>query len=322
VQRDVALGISSSRSNSTCTTWLLWEDFCRSLTLDPTGADIPDPIPLLQVFAHRYRTGEISPSQSAVRGHTVGDALRAIGQTMAHMGFDDPHLQPFGKLDLRLSRLLSAYNKADPPPARVKPIPLTLIRHTCALQCQSTHPLGHAIADMLTLGFFYLLRPGEYAHTDNPDSAPFRLQDVHLMVGCRRLAHCLCPFHELYATTFACLEFTTQKNGVRGEMIGLCRLGNATFCPVTAIINRVVHLCQHRAQPDVPLYSYYHHRWCLLFSTILTNTLQQSASILGPTLGLSPSDISIRSLECLRISNKYVIRYLLENDISRPLCIS
>jgi len=86
-----------------------------------------------------------------------------------------------------------------------------------------------------------------------------------------------------------------QKNGVRGEMIGLGRSGNATFCPVTAIIKRVVHLRHHRAQPDTPLYSYYRHRWCSLSSTILMNTLRQSASILGPTLGLSLGDISICS---------------------------
>jgi len=144
-------------STTSCTTWLLWEDFCDTLAVDPTGTYVPGIIPLLQVFAHRYRTGEISPSQSAVRGRTVGDALRAVGQTMAHMGLDNPRLQPSGKLDLRLSRLLSAYNKADPPPARVKSIPLVLIRHTCDLQRQSNHPLGHAIADMLTLGFFFLL---------------------------------------------------------------------------------------------------------------------------------------------------------------------
>jgi hypothetical protein len=136
---------------------------------------------------------------------------------MAHMGFDDPRLQPSGKLDLCLSHLLSVYNKADPPPAHVKPIPLTLICHTCALQRQSTHPLGHAIANMRMLGFFYLLRPGKYAHTDNLDSAPFQLQDVHLMEGCQCLAHCSCPFHELYATTFACLEFTTKKWGQGGN---------------------------------------------------------------------------------------------------------
>jgi hypothetical protein len=114
-----------------------------------------------------------------------------------------------------------------------------------------THPLGHAIANMLTLGFFFLLRPGEYAHTDNPDSAPFQLVDVHLMVGCRRLPHRTCPLHELHTATFACLEFTTQKNGVRGEMIGLGRSGNAAFCPIAAIINRVVHLRQAGLRPTL-----------------------------------------------------------------------
>jgi hypothetical protein len=102
--------------------------------VEPTGIDVPDIIPLLQVFAHHYRQGEISPSKSKVRGRTVGDALRAIGQMLAHMGLNDPRLTPSGTLDLRLSRLLSAYNKADPPPSRVKPVPLTLLRYTCDLQ--------------------------------------------------------------------------------------------------------------------------------------------------------------------------------------------
>jgi len=146
---------------------------------------MPDPIPILQVFAHRYRQGKISPSKSLVRGRMVGNALRAMGQTLAHMGFPDPRLTSSGKLDLHLSHLLSAYSKSDPPPHRVEPIPISLLRHTCDLQRQSDHPLGHAIADMLTLGFFYLLHPGEYADTSNPESSPFRLQDIHLMVGCR-----------------------------------------------------------------------------------------------------------------------------------------
>jgi hypothetical protein len=100
---------------------------------------------------------------------------------------------------------------------------------------------------MLTLGFFFLLRPGEYAHTNNPESAPFHLRDIHLMGGSRRLNHLSCQQHELFATTFACLEFTKQKNGVRGELIGLGRSGDPTFCPVTSLIHRVIHLCRHHA---------------------------------------------------------------------------
>jgi hypothetical protein len=40
----------------------------------------------------------------------------------------------------------------------------------------------HVIANMFILGFFFLLCPGEYAQTTNPDSSPFQLCDLHLMV--------------------------------------------------------------------------------------------------------------------------------------------
>jgi hypothetical protein len=290
------MGLSRSRANATCSTWRLWEEFCQSLALDPTVIDVPDPIPIFQVFAHRYRQGEISPSKSAVRGRTVGNALRAVGQTMAHMGLHDPCLTPSGKLDLRISHLLASYTKQDPPPNLVKTIPIALLWHTCDLQCQSLHPLGHAIADMLTLGFFYLLRPGKYANSDNPESTPFHLQDVHLMVGCHRIHHLNCPLHDLHAATFACLEFTSQKNGVRSEFIGLGRSGCAAFCPVTALISRISHLRTHNALPSTPIYSYYSIQWASVTANILTATLRQSATVLGPTLGLTPVDISVHSL--------------------------
>jgi hypothetical protein len=95
------------------------------------------------------------------------------------------------------------------------------------------------MADMVTLGFFFLLCPGEYAHTTNPDAMPFRLQDIHLMLGNRRLDHFHCPDHELDAADFVGLEFNHQKNGVRGEIIGLGRSGDPTFCPVQAVLNRI-----------------------------------------------------------------------------------
>ena len=41
------------------------------------------------------------------------------------------------------------------------------------------------------------------------------------------------PPHLLTAT-FVSLEFSTQKNGVRGEVIGLGRSGDPNFCPVLA----------------------------------------------------------------------------------------
>ncbi|MFN9980389.1 MAG: hypothetical protein ACK53Y_10765, partial [bacterium] len=95
---------------------------------------------------------------------------------------------------------------------------------------------------MLTLGFFFLLRPGEYAKTSNPDSTPFRLCDIHLCQGQRRIPHMQCPIHDLHNAHFVCLEFTTQKNGVRSKLVGLGHSGHDALCPVQAMITRVKHL--------------------------------------------------------------------------------
>jgi hypothetical protein len=136
---------------------------------------------------------------------------------LANMGFHDPRLQPSGKLNFRLSRLLSYYNKLNPPPSRVKPIPAIILQHTVNVLRLSNHPRSQTIADMLTLGFYFLLCPGEYAHTANPDSTPFRLQDIHLHSGQQQISHLLSTPQQLDSATFVCLEFTNQKNGVRGS---------------------------------------------------------------------------------------------------------
>jgi hypothetical protein len=72
--------------------------------------------------------GELSPSRSSVRGRTVGDALRAVGQRLAGMGLPDPRLNTSGKLDFRLTRQLAKYAKDDDPPNRVKPLPVYILR--------------------------------------------------------------------------------------------------------------------------------------------------------------------------------------------------
>ena len=69
---------------------------------------------------------------------------------------------------------------------------------------------------MITLAFFFLLRPGEY--TDN-DKTPFRLADVQLYIGDTRLHLTTSPPEQLHQARFASLTFTVQKNGVRGEVI-------------------------------------------------------------------------------------------------------
>ena len=60
------------------------------------------------------------------------DALRAVGQTYARMGAPDPRLDRHGNLDIRITSLFRAWAKEDPPPRRVKPLPLPVLTQVWA----------------------------------------------------------------------------------------------------------------------------------------------------------------------------------------------
>jgi len=296
IKQTARRGIAFGRANATNTHWDLWVSFCVDLHCDPYLSELQDPVPLLQIFAHRYRNGTLAPSGSPVRSRAMEDALRSVGQTFASLGCTDPRLQPSGKLDLLLSRLLSAYKKQDPPPTRVKPIPLPIIIHAASLCYTADTPSTSAIADMLLLGFFFLLRPGEYAFTNNPDASPFRLCDAHLLINSRRLDPYTATEFDLSCVNYVALEFTTQKNGVRGELVGLGRSGHPSWCPVQALLNRVRHLRLHRAPTHTPLYSFFDQSWQHITTTILTHYLRQAIITLGTTYGIASGEVSVRSL--------------------------
>jgi hypothetical protein len=290
-------GLSYSRATSNVTTWDVWSNYCRSVHCNPYLPNLPDPIPALQVFADRYCLGIIAPHGAKVRSRTVEGALRAVGQAFASLGRPDPRLQPSGKLDIRLTRQLQAYKKADPPPTRVKPVPIPVITHAATTCYQVNLPKTNAIADMLLLGFFFLLRPGEYAFTNNPDSSPFRFCDVHLLIHTRRINHYTCTEAELATVTHVALEFTTQKKGVQGELIGLGRSGHLHWCPVQALTNRIRHLRLHNADPTTPIYSYHTgHERNAIDTTTLTTHLCSAAVAVGAASGITAADISICSL--------------------------
>jgi hypothetical protein len=74
-QADVAAGVVSSRATAADAHWTRWCTYCAKLRLDPTLQEFDDPVPFLQVFMYRYRTGDIAPSGRSVRSRTVEDAV-------------------------------------------------------------------------------------------------------------------------------------------------------------------------------------------------------------------------------------------------------
>ena len=297
-QTAVQAGVVPSRSTAADAHWLLWHTFCTSLAVDPLLSNIQVPTPFLQVFAHGYRTGEITPSGNQVRSRTVEDVLRSIGQTFLGLGQSDPRLTSQSRMDFRLQRQLASYTKADPPPNRVKPIPISVIRHILALASANADvsPDTIATADMIALALFFLLRPGEYTGTRS-DTTPFRMCDVCFYLGTRRLVTATATEGQILSATYVTLEFTTQKNGVRGEVIGLGCSGSPTLCPIVALSRRVLHLRRNNAPLTTPLATFYNGRqWKNVTPSAITSTLRHAVTFLGPTLGFLAKDVSARSL--------------------------
>jgi hypothetical protein len=296
--QDVANGVVPSRAKEASAHWSKWEAYCDELGLDPTLQNVEDPIPFLQVFAWRFRAGKINTSKRRVRSRTVEGALRSVGQTLAGMGSPDPRYTTQGKLDFRLKRMMACYSKHDAPPNRVKPIPVPILRHIMAQAALAADPVAQSIADMICLAFFFLLRPGEYTGVAS-ETQPFSLQDVQLYLGDLHLDKATATDNQLLAATFVTLEFTTQKNSVRGEIIGLGRSGDPTFCPVSAAARRILHLRQAAAPLTQPLASYIHpttNRLRRIAPKDITHLLRLACQVLGPQYGFLSKDISARSL--------------------------
>jgi hypothetical protein len=214
---------------------------------------------------------------------------------LATLGSPDPRLQPSGKLDIRLSRQLSAYKKEDPPPARVKPIPFPIIAHTAQLAYiwDITGPSHsrHALVRLLFSPTTWRVCP----HNE-PRRSPI-LTPRHSHTHKRQKAEPP-PMHRSRPTSRQLHSSRIHHAEKRsaGRTVGLGRTGHPTWCPIAALINRIKHLRAKNAPLTTPLYAYYDTSWRSIDTTTLTMQLHTTVTVLGPTYGIQPSDISIHSL--------------------------
>ena len=162
------------------------------------------------------------------------DAVWSVVQTLTALDNRDPRLSARGKLDYRLQLQYRYNTRQDPPPNRVKPILVQILRAMAAIAAASDDPKLCADADMIILAFFFLLRPGEYTGTKST-STSFCLCEVILSVG--YTVFLLASSEEdLLTATFTTLVFTTQENGVRGEKIRQATSRNPLLCPLGRVI--------------------------------------------------------------------------------------
>jgi len=211
------------------------------------------------------------------------------------VGSSDPRLDGHGQTFVGLRKQQRSYVKTDPPPHKVKPIPVTLVEH--AVLANQATAFALAMADLLIIGFFFLLRPGEHTYAKE-NNHPFRLQDVSFDTPESTLNAAVIPAALLQEASKVHLNFTTQKNGVPNEAISHGDTPDPLLSPVKAVRRRVLHLRAAGAPPDTPLFTVYlpGGRTQRVTPAALTKALRDSCRAIGGPLGIQYRDISARAL--------------------------
>jgi len=301
--QEAATAGNISRARSRSNLWKIWCKFCLSLNLHDLLAETQDPIPLLQVFARRYRDGRIERYRDrgrlhcdGVRARTVEDAVRQIGKTFVELGALNPRLDVFGQVDARLSAQIKQWKQEDPPPKRVKPIPISILHQVFTIAAAAATLTDTTVANLVYLAFFFLCRPGEYTAASE-GSRPFRFCDTALFLGTRKLDLRTASETEIMNATFATLTFTNQKNCHPGEVVGQACSGSTTACPVRSIGRLILHLRANDCPDDTPLCAFKEAgTWRTVTNTLVTEALRRATCLIGHQYGITPSEISARSL--------------------------
>lgn len=206
-----------------------------------------------------------------------------------------------GNMDIQLRRQLRHYSKVDPPPKRILPIPLEIIRHTVELVYSDPNSSvsRRAIADLISAAFFFLMRPGEYCQIDDIDGYhPFRLCDLTFHQGDQILNSLLATKEELLQATHVTVRFNLQKNARWGEEISQAASGHPVFCPCRALARRLLHLRANSAPMDTGVDVFY-MAFCAykkhVTAKAINMLLRQSCTLL-PHFGHPPKATTTRAL--------------------------
>ena len=227
IGQDIQRGVCPQRVAKVDAVWSVWANFCSTYNWPPDLTGIPDPVPAILLFGKKWRDGTIAPRRKSVRARTAEDAMRQVGQAFSLLGKLDPRHSRHApaQLDFRYSRLISFWKNQDPGAKRRRPLPRALLRKATEFSSRNdASPANKALNRLMWLGFFFLLRPGEYLY--KPTALhPFLLQQVFLRIGDVEYRGDTIPLHLLQSShlTFAGLQFEKQKNGVPDKKLDLER---------------------------------------------------------------------------------------------------
>ena len=126
---------------------------------------------------------------------------------------------------------------------------------------------------------------------------PFQLKDTSLSCGATNLDTLQNPAAAIKTATYGKVEFTTQNNAVQGEMVIHGTSGDTLLCLKIALVRGVLYFREQGDAPSQNLATF--NRGVIWVNTTpvdISRVLKYAVRFLGPSLGFTPKEISLKSL--------------------------
>ena len=173
---------------------------------------------------------------------TTKDALAVISKTIELAG----ELSPIYKADktykVPVAQLIEGYKREDPPSTPQIAIPVEIAEECQQAGYRTKDTKLHAIGDLSTMAFFFLLRVGEYTKpklctkngktTRATRTVQFAVNNIGFFKNNKILPR-RSTLQELLTVDSCTLKITNQKNGRMGETIHQ-QATNTDFYPIRA----------------------------------------------------------------------------------------
>ena len=183
---------------------------------------------------------------------------------------------------------LLLHETGPPPPNHVKPFPIVVLRKVAVVSLTTNDAETQCVCNMIIVTYLFLLRHGEYTGAKS-DSTPFRMCDISFSCGRSVFDH-NSDERYLFAATMLMLLFTTQKNDVKGEVVGQGPSGDPLLCPRDSLSRRIIHLRKHNADKTRPIASFMTPKgsWEHVTPAMITKVLKGAVSISWENLDFLP----------------------------------
>lgn len=267
------------------------------------GQHPADCLALVQAFASWVRSGHAGRADK-VGAKRVQQALAAIAKAFQLAGKPSPTFCDQGNQIYwpALQQQVECYRREDPPPQPKLAVPITVPHHLVMEGLNFPTPKRQAVADLICVAFYYLLRVGEYTYSPPKQrrrTQRFRIKDVMFRRADHSIIPNTAPLHELYQAHYATLTISNQKHGRRGQCIHNECTGHTTS-PVKALARRVAHIMAHTSNHNTTLSTYYnmpHSPPSQVLPGHINKAIQQAVASMGlQAYGFTSKNVSSHSL--------------------------